>query len=113
LLTADDSSSSGGLTQCLGVSTVAPRFGELSPDAIPYFIGLVAATDGAYSVFDPGPDPQTRKPRPPKGLIDAFNNCNGDAARLVNALVMDAYHGTAQDNNTAGALFLQPLARGA
>jgi len=113
LLTTDDSSSSGGLTQCLGVPSVAPNFGELSPETIPYFIGLVAATDGAYSMFDPGPDPQTKKPRPPQGLIDAYNQCSGDARRLVNALVMDAYDGTAQDNNTAAALFLQPQARGA
>jgi hypothetical protein len=113
LLTVDDSSSTGGLTRCLGVPNLSPHFGELSPDVLPYLIALVAASDGAYSFFDPGPDPTTKKPRPPKGLIDAFNNCNGDAARLVNALVMDAYSGTAQDNNTVAALFLQPQAQGA
>jgi len=105
----------GLMRRCLGMTEgqgLVPNFAELAPKALTNFVGLVACTDGVYSSFDPGPDPETGKGRPAHKLGQAYLDSGGNAAILVDQLVRTANDGSAEDNNTAAAIFLQPQSMG-
>jgi serine/threonine protein phosphatase PrpC len=96
----------GQMTQCLGPvgesDSLIPHYAELP---LLNVAALAGVTDGAYSYFDQGPDPDTDKDRPSLDLIQAYLASGGKALPFVEKIVKLANDHGGSDNITAAAIF--------
>jgi PPM family protein phosphatase len=99
----------GEMTQTLGPipesKSLIPHYAELPTLHV---AAVVGATDGAYSYFDPGPDPETGRDKPQVELAQAYVDCQGEALALLETLTANANSRGGHDNITTAAIFLQP-----
>jgi serine/threonine protein phosphatase PrpC len=101
------------MSQCLGPigegDSLVPNYAVLS---LQHVAAIVGCTDGAYSYFDPGPNPETDKDQPQVELAQAFAGCGGNALAFADKLVTIANDRGGQDNITVAALFCNPISQG-